>query len=174
MAAGGTWDGDWSAGTAARMLAGFAITPPTAVLIALATYDTFWRAGLLPHGGSIDSFDAARALTFAIGILAFLMTCAAVPCVVLLKLHGRLSFARVLLVGAALGNVPFIAIVTTVVAAGLVTGTASGIGRYWDFLFGAVVRLAMGTIVGVGSAAAFWLIGVYSPTRDVSEGRWLD
>jgi len=144
------------------MLAGFGVVPPTAVLITLATYDGLWHAGLLPQGAPIDSLDSAGSLGIGVAILAVVMTVfGAVPAVVWLNRRQSLSLGRLLIAGAVLGNVPFALIVLGVVAAHAGSGTLSAdIGRSWYGLSGAVVRTAMGLISGLGSAAAFWFVGV--------------
>src|SRR5688572_7731392 len=99
-----------------RMLAGFALVPPTAVLITLGTYELMWKEGLLPHGASIDSPDSAWSLGAGVAILAVLMTVfAAIPVVIWLNGRRSLSFGRLLVLGAVLGSVPFALIVVGVV-----------------------------------------------------------
>ena len=151
-----------------RMLAGFAVAPPTAVLIALATYDVLWYAGRLPHGTPIDSLDAAVSFGAGVGILAVVVTIfGALPAVVWLNRTRTLSLSRLLLLGAALGNVPFALIAVGVVAAHLANGTLSpDVGWYWYGFSGAAVRTAMGLICGLGSAAAFWLVALRGSTTE--------
>jgi hypothetical protein len=121
-----------------------------------------WHAGLLPQGAPIDSLDSAGSLGMGVAILAVVMTVfGAVPTVVWLNRRQPLSLGRLLIAGAALGNVPFTFIILGVVAAHAGSGTLSAdIGRSWGGLSGAVVRAAMGLICGTGSAAAFWFAGV--------------
>jgi len=145
-----------------RMLGGYAVVPPTAVLIALVTYDVMWQAGLLPQGTPIDSLDSAGSLGMGLAILAVVMTVfGAVPTVVWLNRRQPLSLGRLLIAGAALGNVPFAFIILGVVAPHTGSGTLSAaVARFCDGMSGAVVRAAMGLICGTGSAAAFWFVGV--------------
>jgi hypothetical protein len=145
-----------------RILAGLIMVPPTAVLIALATYDRFWHAGLLPQGAPIDSLDSAGSVGAGVGILATVMTCVGVvPGVVWLKARGTLSLSRFLMLGAVLGSVPFAVIIIGIVAVHLGSGTLSAdIGQYWEGWSGAGVRTAMGLICGIGSAAVFWVVAV--------------
>jgi hypothetical protein len=88
----------------------------------------------------------------------------------LLKDSGSLSLARLVLLGAALGNVPFALIVIGIIAAQLGRGTpVAEIGSYWDGLSGFVVRTSMGIFAGAGSAAAFWLV-TFCGTTDAERG----
>jgi hypothetical protein len=143
-----------------RMLAGFALVPPMAVLITLGTYELMWHAGLVPFGAPIHSLDSAGSLSAGVTILAVLMTVfGAVPAVI--WLNGRRSLGRLLILGAALGSVPFALIVLGVVTVHAMNGTLSAdVGRYWHGLSGAAVRVTMGLISGMGSAAAFWFVGI--------------
>jgi hypothetical protein len=145
-----------------RILAGLIIVPPTAVLIALATYDRLWHAGLLPQGAPIHSLDSAGSFGAGVGILATVMTCVGVlPGVVWLKTRRTLSLSRLLMLGAVLGNVPFAVIMIGIVAVHVASGTLSAdIGQYWEGWSGAGVRTAMGLICGIGSAAVFWVVAV--------------
>jgi hypothetical protein len=147
-----------------RMLAGFALVPPTAVLITLGTYQLMWHAGALPFGAPIHSLDSAGSLGVGVAILAVLMTVfGAVPGVIWLNGRRSLSLGRLLILGAGLGSVPFALIVLGVVTVHAMSGTLStDIGRYWHGTSGAAVRLTMGLITGMGSAAIFWFVGVRS------------
>ena len=151
----------FSARAVLRLLAGFAVAPPTAVFLALVTYDALWYSGMFSGGAPIDSIDAAGSLGMGVGILAVMMTICAVPSVAWLDGRGPLSLRKVLLLGAALGNAPFAIIVLGVVVAHPMSETLSGdIGRFWYGFPGAVQRVAMGLTCGIGSAAAFWVVGV--------------
>jgi hypothetical protein len=145
-----------------RLLAGFAVAPPAAVLITLITYDALWYSGMLSEGVPINSLDSAASLGMGVGTLAVLTTVfGAVPVVVWLKRRRPLSLRTLLLLGAALGNLPFAIIILGIVVTHLVSGTlSSDIGRYWNGLPGAVVRTVMGLICGMGSAAVFWAVAV--------------
>jgi hypothetical protein len=149
-----------SSRTDLRMLVGFALIPPMAVLITLVTYELMFQARLLPRGAPIDSLDAAESLGTGVAILAVLVTLfGAVPTVISLKSRGLFSLGRLLILGAGLGNLPFALIVVGVVAVHAVSGTLSAdIGRYWSGFSGAAIRVALGLVGGTGSAAAFWFI----------------
>src|SRR5437667_10004873 len=132
--------------TALRMLAGFVVVPPTAVLITLTTYDALWHAGLLADGAPIHTLDSAASLGTGVAILAVLMTVVGVvPGVLWLMNRHQLSLRRLLLLGAALGNVPFAVIIVGVLVVQLMRGEHAGdVGQYWYGLPGAVIRTAMG------------------------------
>jgi hypothetical protein len=136
--------------------------PPTAVLIALATYDRLWHAGLLPQGAPIHSLDSAGSLGAGVGVLATVMTAVGVvPGVVWLRRRGTLSLTRLLMLGAGLGNLPLAVIMIGIVVVHAASGTLSAdIGQYWEGWSGAGVRTAMGLICGMGSAAVFWVVAV--------------
>ena len=158
-----------SLGLALRMIAGFTMAPAAATLIAVATYDGFWHAGLFPQGAPLHSLDSAASLGAGVAILAVLMTVAAGPSVVWLKAHGPLSLRRLLGLGAVLGNVPFAVIIVGIVATNAISGTLSpDISKYWYGLRGALVRVALGVICGMGSAAVFWLVAVCGTTNERS------
>ena len=114
------------------MLAGFIVVVPTAVLIALATYDALWHAGWLPQGAPIDSVDAAASLGTGVATLAVVvMVFGAIPAVVWMNARRPLSLSNLLVLGAVLGNVPFVFIVG-LSAAHLASGTLStDVGQYW-------------------------------------------
>jgi hypothetical protein len=145
-----------------RLLLGFAIVPPVAVLIAIATYELFWHAGFLPQGGPVHSIDAAQAMIGGLTIIAVPMTLvAAVPGVLWLERSGSLTFGRLVALGSLLGNVPFALIVMVIIVVQMSSGTPlADIGRYWYGMSGFAVRTALGVAAGAGSAAAFWLVSV--------------
>jgi hypothetical protein len=58
-----------SARVGLRMLAGFAIVPPTVVLIALVTHEALRHGGILSGGAPIDSLDSAGSFGIGVGIL---------------------------------------------------------------------------------------------------------
>jgi hypothetical protein len=150
-----------SSRTGVRLLAGFAVAPLAAVFLALVTYDVLWYTGMLSGGAPINSIDAASSLGMGVGIIAVAMTICAVPLVAWLASRGPVSFGKVMLLGAALGNVPFAMIVLGIVAAHPFSEVLSGdIGRFWYGLPGVVQRVAIGLASGMGSASLFWIVGI--------------
>ena len=78
-----------------RMLAGFIVMAPTAVLIDLATYDALWHVGWLPQGAPIDSVDAVASLGSGVAILAVVvMVFGAIPGVVWMNTRRPLSLSN--------------------------------------------------------------------------------
>jgi len=150
-----------------RMLAGFIVVVPTAVLITLATYDALWHVGWLPQGAPIDSVDAAASLGTGVAILAVaVMVFGAIPAVVWMNARRPLSLSNLLVLGAVFGNVPFVFIVVGLSAVHLASGTLStDVGQYWYGFSGAMVRTMMGLTCGMGSATVFWFVGVRSNKR---------
>jgi hypothetical protein len=150
-----------------RMLLGFIVVIPTAVLIALATYDALWQVGWLPQGAPIDAVDAAASLGTGVAILAVVVTVfGAIPAVVWMNGRRPLSLRNLLVLGAVLGNVPFVFIVVGISAAHLASGTLStDVGQYWYGRSGAMIRTMLGLICGMGSAVVFWLVGVRGNER---------
>ena len=150
-----------SPNTVVRLLAGFAGAPVTAVFLALVTYDALWYSGMMSGGAPIDSIDAAASLGTGVGIIAVLMTICAVPLVAWLASRGPVSFGQVIVLGVALGNAPFAMIVLGIVVAHPFSEVLSGdISRFWYGFSGAVERVVIGLISGMGSASIFWIVGI--------------
>jgi hypothetical protein len=145
-----------------RMVVGFALVPVTAALIAVPLYAVMFGTGLFAPGAPINTGDAAIGLGSGVAFLAVLMTAfCAIPAVNWLSDRRLLSLPRVILLGAAIGNVPFAVIVTGVVAVHLARGTFStDVGQLWYGTVGALARVAMGLIVGVSSAGVFWFVAI--------------
>ena len=143
-----------------RLLAGLAAAPVAAAAISVGLLDIFWHAGLMPDGAPPHSLDAVVAVSFGVIILAVTMTGAAMPFVLLLNKRGWLTLGKLLLLGAVLGNLPFIAITGLVIA----TGSETALTASWFSLSGILVRIAMGVVAGAGGAATFWLVSVCGTT----------
>jgi hypothetical protein len=148
-----------SPGRIVRLFLGVVVTPPTAVLVALMTYEALRYCGMLSGGAPLDSLNSAASFGMGVGILAIAMTAWAVPFLFWLNRGGPLSLPKVLALGAALGNVPFAVIMLSIVVAHPIGETLSGdIGRFWYGLSGFAQRVAIGIAVGMTSAAAFWVV----------------
>jgi hypothetical protein len=149
------------------MLAGFVIAPIVATAIALITYQTFFNLGLFPSGASIDSMDNAASLGLGIAILAVPMTFAAVPPVLVLREHRSLSLPTMLLIGGAIGNVPLALIVAGILAVQIAHGQpVTEAGKLWEGMSGLSVRVAMGLVCGIGTAAIFWVVALAGVERE--------
>jgi len=150
-----------------RVWVGLIVVPPVAVTIALVTYDALWHLGLLPDGAPIHSLDAAASLGLGIAIIAVPMTVFALAAVVWLSERVELSLRTLVLLGAALGNVPFAVIVMGIVFVQVIRDPLAGatVASNWYGLSGAVIRILLGLIGGAGSATVFWVVAVRSGWR---------
>ena len=89
------------------------------------------------------------------------------PGVLWLNRKGWMTFGRLVVLGAILGNLPFVVIVIGIISVQLVSGTpVPEIGRNWYGVSGFLVRMAMGVVAGAASAAAFWLVAVCGTTGE--------
>src|SRR4051812_38094995 len=98
-----------------RRVLGCLLLPPGAASVGLITYDVMWHAGLLPQGAPIHSVDAAESLGLGIAILAVVTLGAVLPGIAWLSRTGRLSIGSLVMLGAALGNMPFVVIVVGII-----------------------------------------------------------
>jgi hypothetical protein len=155
------------------MVAGFALVPLVAGALSFVAFLTFWTllpqrpvvAGTMIASGGSSTIDNALAAAAGAVLLAILVTVfAAVPAVSWLAGRGRVTLRTSLLLGAALGNAPFV--IGLIV--GLVYQIAHGTvpdhpAELWYGAAGALRVMASGCFVGAGSAAAFWLIALRGP-----------
>ena len=126
-----------------RILAGFAMQPVTAAVLALV----------------LTPFHPDFGLAFFVAAAAFVISfVGAFPLLLLLLRYGPISRAQTLVSGACLGNLP------TLLAIVLTWLDRRSYGRTLSFteLFigpASVLRgSALGTILGVAGASVFWLI----------------
>jgi hypothetical protein len=112
--------------------------------------------------------DSSSAIHVAVGISVYVTilggvsTGAAVLALVWMATRGPLSFRRVLALGVVLGNLPFAAIVASIVVVQVSQGNLSpDIARYWDGVRGTIRDLAIGSFIGSICAAVFWIMGIY-------------
>jgi len=143
-----------------RLLAGLAAAPVAAAAISVALLDGFWHAGLMPDGAPPHSLDSVIAVGLGVMILAVMMTGAAMPFVLWLNKRGWLTLGKLVVLGAVIGNLPFVAITSIVMVAGLDTALKVS----WFSLSGVLVRVMMGVVAGAGGAGTFWLVGVCGTT----------
>jgi hypothetical protein len=125
-------------------------------------YAAAWAAGLLPGGAPLDSADSVIALGSGVAFLAVLVSVfCAIPAVSWLSDRRPLSLERLLLLGAALGNVPFAVIVIMILVQSLWGTPSAADGPYWaGGAVGAAVRILMGAVIGAGSAAVLWFVTI--------------
>lgn len=132
------------------------------MLVAVITYDALWYGGMMSGGAAIDSVDGLTSFGLGVGILAVAMTALAVSLVLWLNDRGFVSVNKVLALGAALGNVPLAVIVFVVILLHPGEMLSGEVGRYWYGLPGLAQRVALGSVVGMSSAAAFWCVALRS------------
>jgi hypothetical protein len=153
-----------------RLVAAFVITPPAAAVVMFVIYLGLWYGGARTvfEGTPIDPIDSAGALALGVGIIAVVVTIfGAVPSVTWLIRRGPLSLRKLLVLGAALGNAPFAAIVAGILVTHLVKGTPSPYAaRLWFGLYGAVRAIALGLVIGMVSATVFWAVAIRSTERE--------
>lgn len=150
-----------------RLAAAFVVTPVVAGVVMFIIDVGLSYSGIHVFNGTpYNPVDAAIGLALGVTIIGFGVTGAAVPAVLWMASRGRLSLRNVLLLGAALGNVPFAAIVVSILVVQVVNGTLShDVARLWDGLYGTVRAIALGLLIGPASAAVFWVIGVSGTGR---------
>jgi hypothetical protein len=158
----------------ARLLLAFAVAPFVAGGVMFALSFVIFSNGLNVFAGSSnDPFDAAMSLGAGVATLSLCVTVlAALPGAIWMARHDMLSFRNVLLLGAALGNLPFVVIVAAIVVTEFAKGTlSSDVPRLWEGTFGTVRAIALGLLVGTPTAAVFWLIGLWR--NDVERSAFL-
>jgi hypothetical protein len=149
-----------------RVLTAFAILPILQALVAFVAFPLVWRLG--DHGASqpVDWGEAAREFAIVTGLLGIFVTVAgAVPVVYWLMRWRRVSLARLLLAGLILGNVPFALYLVVLILPATISHLAMGtlsqhLVPVSALLAGALRVILIGSIFGVISAAAFWLMAI--------------
>ena len=147
-----------------RLLAGFALAPLFAgsVMFIIALGAAYAKLDVFSAVPS-DPVDGAAALASGVTLIAYMAEAAgALPGLALMIRRGvPLTLRRVLLLGAAVGQLPFISIVAGIVVVHALSGTLSAdVSRTWEGCFGVIRATVLGVLIGVPSAGAFWLIGV--------------
>jgi hypothetical protein len=165
--------GNRSAVAGLRLVAALAVVPFAAGTVMFITYLALWFSGARLFEGPLfdlkGAVHAAAGLALGVTIIGFVVTGVAVLPLVWMGSRGPLSLKNVLLLGAALGNVPFAVIVVSILLMRLRNGTlSSDVPRLWYGLYGAVRAIALGFWIGISSAAVFWVIGVRGTESDES------
>ena len=142
-----------------RLLAAFAAIPFVDALLAFAAFS-------LLRGSS----DAAFGFAVLTGVIGLLVTvCGGIPVVWSLRKEGRLSLRQLLLAGLALGNAPFAVYALMIgyfALVHLINGTlAERLLPMSELLRGTAVAIAIGSAMGMASAAVFWVVGVSGDSR---------
>jgi hypothetical protein len=134
-------------------------------LIGLASWST--GPNIFSGGRPIEPLQAAISLGLAVSIIAVAVTVfAAVPTVILLNRRRWVSLGSLLLVGAALGNLPFALIVSVLTGKHLANGTMSSeVGSLWFGVPGAARSIALGLVCGITCALVFWTVAIRGTER---------
>jgi hypothetical protein len=154
---------DRTAACELRLVIGFALVPPAAAAVMFILYLALWHSGVrVFEGAPIDPVDSAASLAMGVGIIAVVVTVyGAVPAVTWLIRRGPLPLGKVLLLGAALGNVPFVLIVVAILVTHLLRGTlTTGVAGLWYGMYGTVRAIVLGLVLGTIPAAIFWVVAI--------------
>jgi MFS family permease len=156
-----------SRSTSLRMLGGFVAVPPALGILGFFGFGLLESGGLLPYSGRLTNpTGAATGIGLVVSVLAFLMTVGgALPVVLHLSERGPLERKRLLVAGALLGNVPLALIIVGVTLVNLAAGTPER-GRELYEIVPNLVRVLVGTFLGVSGAVIFWHIGVRDTELD--------
>jgi hypothetical protein len=155
-----------------RLWAAFAVLPFADAFAAFVGFPLVWYIG--GHSGRPhDPSQVAGAAAALTGFLSVLVTFAgAVPSVFWLRKRHRLSFGSLMWAGLILGNVPFaiyvVGLVLPFTVVHILVGTMDQhLVPVSALAAGALRAIAIGSVMGVGSASLFWLLGMCgaSPRR---------
>lgn len=145
----------------ARVLLAFAVLPLAMALAGYLAFPLVWA--LAGHRGRpMDSAPAQFAALAA--VLCLLVSLIAAPLVLRLARQGRASCSRLLLIGAALGNLPFalyVGLILPATIAHLLAGTLrERLVPIAGLLPGVANAVIIGTSFGMLAAAIVWAIAV--------------
>ena len=151
---------------ALRLAAALLAAPVTAGMTFFVMYLVLWYGGFNVFNAtppdSSSAIHVAVGLSVYVTILGGVSTGAAVLALIWMATRGPLSFRRVLALGVVLGNLPFAAIVASIIIVQTSQGNLSpDIAQYWDGARGAIRDLAIGSFIGSICAAVFWMMGIY-------------
>ena len=147
-----------------RLLAALAVLPFVDALVAFLGFPVVWWLGN-HRAGFIDHQAAAMSFAILTGLIGVLMTlCGALPVVWSLSTRGPIALKQLLVAGLVLGNVPAAASLLFIIPVTLghvANGTmADHLLPVPELLAGSLRVLAIGSAMGMISAAAFWVLGV--------------
>jgi len=154
-----------------RVLAGFAVQPFVAALVAFITFQLTEFTGRLLYGQrSFDPLDSATAFAIGVGIVAIGVTVfGALPVLTWKLKHGPLTRRQVFVSGALLGNLPSALIVCGLVIDQLRRDASPDLGALTYGLPGLIRVITFGSFIGITSAAVFWWLA----GRHIVEGsKW--
>jgi hypothetical protein len=140
------------------VLAGLAVQPLVAALLAFVTFPLTDYTGRLAYGGRpVDSVRSAIAFAIGVGIVGLATTVlGALPVLGWALKRGPLTRRRVIVAGAILGNIPSAVIVSGLAIGQLSSGSTPTLNALTYGYLGLFRIVAFGSFVGLGSAAVFW------------------
>ncbi|HUQ70383.1 MAG TPA: hypothetical protein VM165_12710, partial [Planctomycetaceae bacterium] len=151
------------------MLVGYVLLQPMCGALMSVTVVAQCALGIWFFAGS-PSYDAAGPLSLAVTIFAAPIATifGAVPGVAWLIRRGRLTLRNLLILGAAVGNIPIATLMVLVLLEQLRNGTLRSGGPLQ--LLGAPL---MGAWFGVWSALFFWFVSIRGTELDVPRRTYL-
>ena len=139
----------WSA---LRLLAGLGLAPVVSAAVAFVAFPLVEWTHPLEVGRAVDGYQAAAGFALVVGFVAAVVTLVvALPVAAALQTRGRLTLQASLIAGLVIGNAPYFLISIWLLF-------APGVNEVGYGLLGAVRGVAIGTVLGVSSAAAFWMV----------------
>lgn len=147
-----------------RLVAGFALMPLVAAVFVFIAFAVLWSfTDSAAIGARLrDPIGSAVSMGMAAGLVGvFVTVLGAVPALVWLLHRGPISFAHVMIAGAAFGNLPFAVGVILMLASSMTRGTMPPhVGDLWYGIQGALQTIGVGLFSGMSSAAVFWLVAL--------------
>ena len=148
----------------ARLLAALVVLPLVDALVAFLGFPVVWWLGN-HRTGSIYPQPAAVGFAILAGVIGLVMTlCGALPVVWSLAARGPIALKQLLVAGLVLGNAPAAASLLFIIPITLghvANGTmAEHLLPVSELLAGSLRVLAIGSAMGMISAAVFWVLGV--------------
>jgi hypothetical protein len=141
---------------------GFAILPFVAAALAYVGFPIFEASARSQLGGSPASMNDS-ALAFAAGtffVAVFVTAFGAVPIVTSMLRRGPVSLKQSVIGGVALGNAPFLLVVTAMLIVQIFTASPSSAGTHWYGLSGALRTITMSTLMGAALGSVFWVVAL--------------
>lgn len=135
----------------ARIAAGLLAAPVIAALVAYVAFPLVHWSGQHLYGRSTYSPDAPAAFATGVAIAGvFAVLVAALPALLWLLRRGPVTVEQTLIAGMVIGNLPY------VLLSGWIAAACERCDTYG--VAGAIRGLLIGSILGVLSAAGFWVI----------------
>jgi hypothetical protein len=152
-------------GVIVRILGGLAVVPAVIGVLTFFVFLALANIHVLPYTPN-NPIHSARAIAIAVGMLAVVVTAVvAFPAVVVLGERGPLPLAKLLGLGALLGNLPLALIILVATLVNLYSGTLDR-GRDLYHPVGTFVRVMIGLACGMTGAAVFWFISIRGTELD--------